>query len=271
MSGEAFARSGTRNIKASVEIDAPAGSVWRAITEGDTVANWFAPVASSKPGKGGHLTVSWGGGSEWTSRIKVWEPCTHLRLGDELPEEADDEGAAMDLDYYLEARRGRTIVRIVNSGLSADPSWDDTFRMMSNGWRFFLWNLKHFLERHPDSRRTMTGVRPWVKGMRERVWNRIFGEEGFGTVPEERGEAFSLRLDGGEALEGEVVLADRPWTFAGMVSSLGDGVLHVEMEGTGERWKMGVWLSAYGVQEKRCEEVGAALKKTIRRLFPEQK
>ena len=71
----------TRSIEASVEIDAPAPAVWRAITDGDAVANWFAPVASAEPGAGGHLTVSWGGDSEWTSRITVWKPDVHLRLG----------------------------------------------------------------------------------------------------------------------------------------------------------------------------------------------
>ena len=260
----------TRSIEVSVEIHAPASAVWRAITDGDAVANWFAPVASAEPGEGGHLTVSWGGDSEWTSRITVWEPDVHLRLTDDLPDEAADQGAAMVLDYYLEGRNGTTHLGIVNSGLSADPSWDDGVRMMTNGWRFFLWNLKHYLERHPDSHRTMISERPWVTGTREEVWDTVFGDDGLGRAPARPGETFSLRLAGGHTLAGTVVLSDRPWAFAGLVRSLDDGVLHVEMEGTGERWKMGVWLSAYGLEEERCKRIGAALGQTVSRLFPGQ-
>ena len=270
MSGNAPANSNTRNIEVSVEIDAPVETVWRALTDGDAVASWFAPIASARPGEGGHLTVSWGGGSEWTSHITVWEPFRHLRLVDQLPDDTPEEGGAMSCDYHLEPRDGTTHLTLVNSGLLTDPSWDDTFHMMRNGWRFFLWNLKHLVERHPGKRRRMIGERPWVTGTREEVWDTIFGAEGLGAVPAEPGEAFSLHLGGGKALEGTVVLSDRPWAFAGMVTSLNDGVLHVEMEGTGERWKMGVWLSAYGLEEERCKEIGAALRQTMSRLFPGQ-
>ena len=274
MSGEASADSATRSIEVAVEIDAAVEAVWQAITDGDAVANWFAPIASAEPGEGGSLTVSWGAGAEWTSRITVWKPHAHLGLADELPEEAAEQGAAMQLDYHLEPRDDNTLVRIVNSGLSADPSWDDAVHMMSNGWRFFAWNLKHFLERHRDSRRTMISERPWVTGTREEVWDAVFGEAGFGTVHAGAGGAdgspFGFVLDDGVVLEGTVVLSDRPWAFAGIVSSLSDGVLHVEMEGTGERWKMGIWISAYGVEEERCDQVGKALTKTVSRLFPDQ-
>lgn len=270
MSAETPDSPGTRNIEATVEIAAPAEAVWRAITDGDAVANWFAPVASGEAGEGGHLTVSWGGGSEWTSRITVWEPNARLRLADELPEAAAEQGAAMALDYRLDAGNGTTRVSIVNSGLSADPSWDDGVHMMTNGWRFFLWNLKHYLERHPDSRRTMISERPWVTGTRQEVWDTIFGADGLGAVPARAGEAFRLRLDGGEVLEGTAVLSDRPWAFAGVVTSIDDGVLHVEMEGMGERWRMGVWVSVYGLEEDRCEQIGVALRETVSRLFPAQ-
>lgn len=264
----------TRDIEVSVEIAAPVEAVWRAITEGDQVANWFAPIASANPGEGGHLTVSWGAGAEWTSWITVWDPGKHLRLVDQLPDEQADGGAAMALDYRLTDLGGTTRLDLVNSGLSSAPDWDDTFHMMNNGWRFFLWNLKHFLERHPGARRTMISQRPWVTGSREQVWDRVFGAEGLvrtvkdGAYPG-TGDHFRCVLDGLETLEGAVVLCDRPWAFAGVVSSLEDGVLHVEMEGTGERWKMGVWLSAYGVEEEQCEEIGAALANTFSRVFPE--
>ncbi len=264
----------TRDIEVSVEIAAPVEAVWRAITEGDQVANWFAPIASANPGEGGHLTVSWEAGAEWTSWITVWDPGKHLRLVDQLPDEQADGGAAMALDYRLTDLGGTTRLDLVNSGLSSAPDWDDTFHMMNNGWRFFLWNLKHFLERHPGARRTMISQRPRVTGSREEVWDRVFGAEGpLRTVTDGAypgtGDNFRCVLDGLEALEGAVELCDRPWAFAGVVSSLADGVLHVEMEGTGDRWKMGVWLSAYGVEEEQCEEIGAALARTLSRVFPE--
>ena len=91
-----------------------------------------------------------------------------------------------------------------------------------------------------------------------------------GVAPAQPGEAFGLRLDGGHLLKGTVVLSDRPWAFSAMLTSLNDGVLHVEMEGTGERWKTGVWLSAYGLEEERCKRIGAALGQTVSRLFPGQ-
>lgn len=265
------AASGTRDIELTVEIAASAEAVWRAITEGDALASWFAPVASAEPGAGGHQTFSWGGGAEWTSWITAWEPCRHLRLVDRKPDEEPSGDVDMALDYRLADLGGATRLDLVNSGLSADPSWDDTLHMMHNGWRFFLWNLKHLLERHPGKRRTMTSARPWVSGTREEVWDRIFGEDGLGPVPAEAGRTFSLRLDGGEAIEGPIVLSDRPWAFAGRVASMDDGVLHVEMEGEGDRWKLGVWLSTYGMDEDRCKVLGEALDNTIARIFPEDR
>ncbi|MDE2652784.1 MAG: SRPBCC domain-containing protein [Gemmatimonadota bacterium] len=265
---------GTRDIELAVEIAAPVDAVWRAITEGELVANWFAPVASAQPGEGGHLTVSWGAGAEWTSWITKWDPGRHLRLVDQLPEKAGETAAVMALDYRLTDPGGATRLDLVNSGLSSAPDWDDTFHMMQNGWRFFLWNLKHFLERHPGATRTMISERPWVAGSREEVWDRVFGANGLvdtiadGAYPA-TGDRFRCVLDGLEPLEGTAVLCDRPWAFAGVMSSLNYGVLHVEMEGTGERWKLGVWLSAYGVGEEHCAEIGAALARTVSRVFPE--
>ncbi|NNF28456.1 MAG: hypothetical protein HKN73_14625, partial [Gemmatimonadetes bacterium] len=74
---------------------------------------------------------------------------------------------------------------------------------------------------------------------------------------------------GDTTLEGESVLSDRPWAFAGRLSSLDDGVIHVEMEGAGDRWKMGLWLSGYGVEQARCEQLQSALDAQMARLFPE--
>ena len=274
MSAEAPANP-TREIEVSAEIAAPRATVWEAISTADGLASWFSPFASVEEGQGGMVTVAWVEGADWPNRITVWEPGRLLRLVDMSDPEAAAVGTALTLDYHLSTANGRTRVRLVNSGLPATPDWGEHHHMMTNGWRFFLWNLKHALERHPGVPRTMISARPWVTGSREAVWERLFGEEGVGTVPASAihaaslavGDPFHFVLDGGGVLSGTIVFADRPWAFAGLVESLNDGILHIEMEGTGERWRMGVWLSAYGVDEGRCGELDGALNGTIGRLF----
>lgn len=284
----------TRNIELSVKIAAPVGAVWEAIATGDGIARWFAPFASVEEREGGTVTVAWVEGADWPNRITVWRPGERLRMVDPSDADAVAQGTALAVDYRLERANGATRLRFVNSNLPATPDWDEHFHMMTNGWRFFLWNLKHAVERHPGVSRRVISARPWVSGSREEVWERLFAaldstprggrspaaaDDGgarrgrrdslAGSVPGGSlavGDPFHFVLDGGEVLEGTVVLCDRPWAFAGSVRSLNDGVLHVEMEGSGERWKMGVWLSAYGVGEARCDRVGAALARTIGKL-----
>lgn len=263
---EAPADAPTRVIELSAEIAAPAEDVWEAIATGDGIARWFAPFAAVEEGEGGTVKLAWEKGADWPSRITVWRPGKRLQMVDLSDLEAATQGTALTVDYHLSTADGQTRVHLVNSGLPATPDFDNHFHMMTNGWRVFLWNLKHAVERHPGVARRVIRARPWVTGSRAEVWERVFGEEGRSLAV---GDSFHFDLDGGEALAGEVVLCDRPWAFAGMVESLNDGVLHVEMEGSGERWKMGVWLSAYGV-EGRCDQVGTALQKTIGRLFPEE-
>ena len=265
----------TRTIDLSVDLNATPDQVWMAISDGEWLSRWFSPIASAEPGEGGHVTVSWGAGSEWTNRIAVWRPGAHLRLEDA----AAEGGSASALDYLLEPcrlpescqdgtqRQDGTRLRLVNSGLPGGADSKDFIHMMENGWRFFLWNLKHVLERHPGVPRVMLSARPWVQGTREEVWSRLFASSGFGPAPATAGDRFRFPLDGGEALDGVAVHCDRPWAFAGMVESFGDGVLHVELEGSGGRWKLGVWLSAYGVEPAVREKVGQALKATVGRLF----
>lgn len=255
----------TRSIELSIEVAAPADAVWEAIATGDGIERWFAPFVSVEEGEGGTVSLAWEKGADWPSRITVWRPGEHLRLVDLSDPEAATQGTALTVDYHLSTANGKTRVHLVNSGLPGTPDFDEHFHMMTNGWRVFVWTLKHAVERHPGVARHVISARPWVTGSREEVWERLFGEEGRSLAA---GDPFRFVLDGGDVLAGGVVLCDRPWAFAGMVESLNDGVLHVEMEGSGERWRMGVWLSAYGVGEGRGGRVAEALERTIGRLFP---
>ncbi len=259
---------GGRCVDLAVEVGGGAEAVWDAISSAEGISRWFSPFASVEPGEGGTVTVSWDGKNEWKSRITAWSPGVHLRLEDE-PSESGQEGGTT-LDYHIEVQGNSTVVRVVNAGFPAGSDWDNYLSMLDNGWRFFLWNLKHALERHPGVSRTMISARPWVSGQRREVWDRLFGDGGFGPAPSRKGDGFRFPLDGVRALEGTAVLLDPPRAFAGVVKSLNDGVLHVEMEGSGDRWKMGIWISAYGVEREKCDRVRGALERMVVRNFPEE-
>ena len=131
----------TRAIERTVEIDAPVEAVWKAISEGEELAKWFALDARVKPGVGGEVWLSWPG-MEGASPISVWEPGKRLQTREE------HGPVLMTVDWHLEAKGGKTILRLVHSGFGADAAWDDQYDDTSRGWAVFVGNLKHYLERH---------------------------------------------------------------------------------------------------------------------------
>ena len=77
-----------RKHEIEIEIAAPASEVWKALTTAEGIASWFAPGAAVEPGAGGKMTISWGEGMEFTTRIAIWEPERHLQTASDRPEPA---------------------------------------------------------------------------------------------------------------------------------------------------------------------------------------
>ncbi len=228
-----------RILDVSIEVDAPASAVWRALTEADELTRWFPPMARVVPGVGGSIFLSWGEGVEGTATIEIWEPNRKLRVVE----------GPMAIDYLIEARGEATVLRIVHSGFGADASFDDQYDATLGGWSYFLYNLKHYLERHRGQPRHMISVRLPLTGTREEAWPDLIGEGGLqlsmpGTEP---GSPYRMRL-GNRTYSGSIIAVRPARSFAGTVSELNDGLLFVELESGGERWHCGLWLSVYGAQ-----------------------
>jgi uncharacterized protein YndB with AHSA1/START domain len=245
---------GTRAIDIRVEIDAPPDAVWRALTEAEQLESWFPLNARVTPGVNGTVWASWGGASSYEARITVWEPARHLRLVDQ---EADPEkGISVPIaqDYFIDGAGGRTVLRFVHSGFSPDAEWDEMFHMMSSGWRYFFFNLKHYLEKHAGGvRRAMVWTRrPVADRSREEGWTNVLRALGIDPATAE-GQPFTLSL-GGERFDGTAVQRKQPAHFAGTLPALNDGVLFLELE-PGETWHLGLWLSTYGLPVERVEEL----------------
>ena len=71
----------TGSFKFELEIQVPPEQVWKAITEGEEIASWFAFQAKSEPGEGGRIWMSWDGRFSGSLPIRAWEPERRLVTG----------------------------------------------------------------------------------------------------------------------------------------------------------------------------------------------
>lgn len=253
-----------RALRLETEIDATPDAVWRSLSDPDELIRWFPVAARVEPGVGGSIWLSWGPGCEGEAPITAWEPGRRLRWEEQMPpEEEGGEPVTLAVDFEIEARGGKTVVRLVQSGFGDGDEWDDYYDALERGWTYFLWNLRNYLERHAGTPRDLVWLRRRAGAPHEEIWRRLLGPEGLGVagaggVPAP-GEPFSLSLGGDAPQRGTVHLTDQPWIFAGRVESLDHATLFVELEGGGDNWHCGLYLSTYGLPKTRVEELQRAL------------
>jgi len=242
-----------RAIDLTIDIDATLEEVWQALTTGEGIARWFAPLAAVTPGEGGSVSVGWDPKEMWETPITVWEPLRRMQTVSEMPSK-DGRMVRLAIDYYVEAHGGRVRVRLVHSGFDDSGSWDDYIDGLDAGWTFFLFNLKHALERHRgvDRRQLFARFRTTA---REGEDHPVFGAKGLRVRPPigglRPGDACRLSLGGPDVdtVDATVAVRHAPRTIAFVVPAWNDALLFVEREGLKEAHQLGVWLSLYGVPE----------------------
>jgi uncharacterized protein YndB with AHSA1/START domain len=243
-------KSGDRVIELTIDIDATLEEVWHALTTGEGIARWFAPHAAVTPGEGGSVSVGWDPKEMWTQPITVWEPMRRMQTASEMPS-ADGRIVRLAVDYYLEARGGRVRVRLVHSGFDDSGAWDDYIDGLDAGWTYFLFNLKHALERHRGVDRRQLSAR-FRTIAREGEDHPVFGANGLRVQPPvgrvRPGDACRLSF-GGVEVDATVAVRQPPRTIGFVVPAWNDALLFVEREGLKETHQVGVWLSLYGVSE----------------------
>ena len=238
-----------RALDLTIDIDATLEEVWQALTTDAGIARWFAPHAAVTPGEGGSVSVGWDPKEMWEQPITVWEPQRRMQTAGEMPS-ADGRMVRLAVDYHLEVQGGRVRVRLVHSGFD-DSSWDDYIDGLDAGWSYFLFNLKHALERH-------RGVDRWQQSARFRTTARagedhpVFGAKGLRVRPPigglRPGDACRLSLDSVD-VHATVAVRHASRTIAFVVPAWNDALLFVEREGMKEAHQLGIWLSLYGVPE----------------------
>jgi uncharacterized protein YndB with AHSA1/START domain len=239
-----------RVIDLSIDIDATLDEVWQALTTGEGIARWFGPYATVTPGEGGSVSVGWDPKEMWDTPITVWEPLRRMQTASEMPSK-DGRMVRLAVDYYLEVQGGRVRVRLVHSGFDDSESWDGYIDGLDAGWTYFLFNLKHALERHRGVSRQQLSAR-FRTTARAGEDHPVFGAKGLRVQPPvselRPGDACRLSL-GSVDVDATVAVRHAPRAVAFVVPAWNEALLFVEREGMKEAHQLGVWLSLYGVPE----------------------
>ena len=104
-----------RKLQLHVDLNAPMEVVWKALTEAEGLANWFAPMVKvSSPGPGGEVTAAWSDEMVLMARVDVWEPNQRVRWINDTG--MMGPGTLIVTDFHLEAASGKIRVRLVQSG-----------------------------------------------------------------------------------------------------------------------------------------------------------
>lgn len=257
-----------RNIETQIELDASIEDVWKALTDGEGLANWFPIEARVTPGVGGAIWVSWGESMEYTSPIDAWEENKHLRTvwmpatPPDQVEQAKQEHRFIPfdvaVDYHLESKGGRTILRLVHSGFSRDSSWDNQYDGTVRGWEFELRGLKHYLEHHNGVKRTVVHAKHVINEgtTLEEAWSRLMSADGLGAGGAldglGAGDRYTLTAAGGDELAGEVHIFDPPRDFCGTDEKHNHGLLRMRCDEacfTQGQSEVNLWLSTYGLSK----------------------
>ena len=242
----------SRSIEITKEIDAPVDAVWRAITEARQLEQWFVVEARVEPRANGKVWVSWGQGAEIESTILHWEPNKRFGWGEEW------NGQLMATDFFLEARGARTVVRVVTSGFSDDPAWDDDFHMVEGGWQYFMAHLKLLVERHRDQTRALVFIRRQTALSKNEAFDKLVRALGFSTPPDRTGP-FSITTSEGDTLSGRIVALNPGRQLALQVDNLNHAMLFIEMEGKKDSAKPAVWFSTFALPEAQQSELSARM------------
>lgn len=253
-----------KRLEREIELSASVEEVWKALTDGKELVRWFPLEARVTPGVGGKIFLSWGPGFEGETEIVAWEPGKKLAT----------KGQFASVEWTLESKKGKTILRLVQSGFMGQSDWENEwFESTSFGWGFMLLSLQVALERHPGIARQVAWARVKVSVAREDAYRKLlepgalFKEKIRNAL--EAGKPFAFTTTAGDSFSGRVELVQENRGFCLTVRELNDALLWLTIEGTPGSIEAQAWLSAFGIEPARVKEFESVWEKRLRAAIPE--
>ena len=147
-------------VALQTEIAASPVVVWNAITDPAELTRWFSLKAEVRPGNGGSMRLAWDEPVVANWQVEAWEPERRLSVAEMRPlgvalQPSEAGQVARSVDFCLERSDSHTVLRLTHHGFGCGPQWETLFAAVRRGWTFQLLSLRHYLERHAGTDRTV--------------------------------------------------------------------------------------------------------------------
>jgi hypothetical protein len=184
---------------------------------------------------------------EGEAEIIAWEPGKRIAWKESIA----------TVEFTIEARGGKTLVRMVQSGFFSGEAWEsEWFESTNYGWGFILLSLQWSLERHPGADRQIRWPRQKVSLTREETYARLLrsGSLFAGDLTTfQPGDSFSLKTITGENWTGKLEFIKPLRGFCLSIHELNDALLWVTIEGSPKSIEAQIWLAAFGLDEPKLD------------------
>lgn len=256
-------KNNDRTIYAAREINAPVEAVWKALTEAGELERWFPIKARVSDGK---VNLSWGGGVDWQMEVEEQQQNKYLRLGynENYYKMVSDVPRRLAVEFFLEAKEGKTLLRIVHAGFGGGSGWDEIYDGVRRGWDTESLSLKHYLENHAGKDRVVALAQVSIKQPLQQVWN-VLTQNGI-TV---NGDHYVYTTPLGDLYEGTLVYLNPPQDICGTLQSLNNAMFRLTAERFAPDADIIIWIfiGAYGVPAAEVKAVEQRWQQKLNELF----
>lgn len=234
-----------------IEIDAPPEAVWKAISTGEGLSRWYAEEARVEPRAGGENWVSWGEGQDVGNENLKWEEGKRITVGHAKPE---NDWQTIVIDFEIETRGGKTLLKLVQSGLLAGADWDSMDEGTKVGWEMFLYALKFYLEHHAGKpRRTI--LRYWSSPKpADETFAALRAHVGIAADDLRVGARYAATTASGEKISGEIVAVEPGHLLVASVKELGDACVALTVHDTAKGSYVNFIVGTFGLPEPQYAE-----------------
>ncbi len=268
----------TRSVALQTEIAASPVVVWNAITDPAELTRWFSLKAEVRPGNGGSMRLAWDEPVVANWQVEAWEPERRLSVAEMRPlgvalQPSEAGQVARSVDFCLERSDSHTVLRLTHHGFGCGPQWETLFAAVRRGWTFQLLSLRHYLERHAGTDRTVARSMRTLFLHPQEVWSCLFEGNalfvsGTRNALAEGGRYFT-RLQDCRRWDGTVCVLDVPMQFVATLSPLNDALLRVYLvEKSVGVVDLYFWLASYDLPAAAGDEFKSRWNALLDRTWP---